>query len=241
MATGDDDDMLRRLRSNLPRGWFSDVAPVLDAVLSAASGILAYCYGLFAYVKLQTRIATATDGLLDVLAYDFLGLRFRRRGGEGDDTFRARIIEEILRPRATREGIIRAVRTLTGRDPEFFEPANPTDCGGYGVGRAMGYNMKGRYGSLQLPYQAFMIVYRPSGVGVPRVAGYGQGAGGLTVGGHIEYVGENLLTGPVKDNDIYQVVSITKAAGTIIWVSIQSARVESFFDVDFHLDLNPLA
>lgn len=241
MATGDQDDMLRRLRSALPRGWFSDSAPVLDAVLSGFAAVAAHVYAFLLYVKRQSRIKTASDGWLDLLAFDFFGLRFRRYPGESDHSFRHRVIDEILRPRATREGIIRAVRDLTGRDPEFFEPANPSDCGGYGMARAMGYNMAGRYGSLMLPYQAFVVAYRPAGLGVPMVAGYGTGAGGLTVGGHIEYVGQSMIAGPVTDADIYRTISETKAAGTVIWTSIQSAKLESFLDHDFYFDSSPLS
>ena len=91
MATGDQTDILNRLRSVLPP-WFGTAAtPVLNAVLSGFASGAAAVYSLLAYVRLQTRLGTATDGFLDMIALDFFGRRFQRLGNEMDGAFQARI------------------------------------------------------------------------------------------------------------------------------------------------------
>src|SRR5262245_61050768 len=75
---------LGRLRLLLPP-WFGSMSPVLDGVLSGIAAILAFAFSLFQYVKRQTRISTATDGWLELIAWDFFGARFPRRKNENDD------------------------------------------------------------------------------------------------------------------------------------------------------------
>ena len=45
-------------------------------------------YGLTAYARLQTRIATATDGFLDLISFDFFGRRCPGKPQESDAAFR---------------------------------------------------------------------------------------------------------------------------------------------------------
>lgn len=233
---GDTDDMLRRQKAVLPRGWFPDVPPVLDGVLTGFATVAAHIAALIAYGRLQTRLSTATDGWLDLLAYDFFGLRFKRALNESDDAWRARIKAEILRPRATRASIIQALTTLTGRAPRFFEPANVLDTGGLGDGSqasppwcGMAWNVCGRWGSMNYPGQAFITAYRPNGQGVPFVSGYNEAAGGYGAGS-IEYVGVKQITGPISDAQIYATADDTKAAGTLMWTDIESTDNEFFVD-----------
>ncbi|GEP00624.1 hypothetical protein [Methylobacterium haplocladii] len=160
MAVGDADDMLARLRTLLPP-WFPDEAPILDGLLGGIAALLAFVHGLIAYAKAQTRIATATGGWLDLIAFDFFGLRFLRRAAETDDAFRPRILRELLRPRATREAIRRALVDLTGREPVLQELWNPGDCGGYGIGA---------------------IAYAGSGTGEQPVSGYGDNPSAYGIG-----------------------------------------------------------
>jgi hypothetical protein len=94
--TGDQDDMLARIKATLPP-WFPDEAPVLDALLSGFANVSAWIYGLIAYAKLQTRISTASDGWLDLIAYDFFGRRMTR-GNRSDTLFRSAILAELFRP-----------------------------------------------------------------------------------------------------------------------------------------------
>ena len=232
---GTQDDMLARQKSVLPRTWFPDVSPVLDGVLSGFAYVAALLYALMRYTRQQTRLGTASDGFLDLLAYDFFRLRFQRKLNEADASFRARIGAEIFRPRNTRAAIILAIEDLTGKAPRLFEPANPVDTGGYATRDTpalyygMGWNCAGRWGSRSFPGQIFITAYRPAGQGVANVSGYGMPAGGYGAGA-IEYVGQKMISGPISDADIYRHVSITKAAGVLAWVDIESTDNEFYAD-----------
>ncbi len=221
MATGDAQDIAARLKALLPGGWFRDTAPVLDAVLSGIATALASAYSLCAFARLQTRISTATDGFLDLIGYDYFGGRLPRRASEGDDSYRARILDALLAEKGTRRGLIRTLTALTGRTPRVFEPARPADTGGYSVG-GVGYGVAGGYGALNLPYQAFITAYRPIGQGIPDLGGYGSGVGGYAVGGQLAYGSLSQVQGAVTDDDIMQAISAAIPAGTIAWTNIQS-------------------
>src|SRR5262252_8343292 len=73
-------DMVKRLWATLAP-WFPDLstAPVLNSVLTAIADGFAFCYSYLQFASLQTRIATATGGWLDLVAWDFFGTRFTRR------------------------------------------------------------------------------------------------------------------------------------------------------------------
>lgn len=227
---------LARLKSTLPRWFGGSETPLLDGLLTGPSWSFSRIKSLLDYVSNQMRIGTATGINLDIIANDFLGLRILRRKSQPDTDFRAIIKAEIMRERGTRPGIIKAVEDLTGKTPRFFEPRNPRDTGGYGVKGAMGYGMAGRYGSLRLPFQAFIVVFKPPGAGVPDVGGYGNTVGGLRVGGQLEYVSKYMIEGAVTDADIYAMISATKSAGTVIWVHIATLDPEAFLDHNAVLD-----
>lgn len=230
MATGDQADMLRRLKATLPRGWFPGTAPLLDGVLSGTAAMWEWAYGLLAYVRLQTRIATATDVWLDTIATDFFGIGVRRFVSEGDPAFSLRIRANLLPERATRAALISVLTTLTGRAPIIFEPSNTGDAGSYIAGGSfawggMAYGNAGGWGSLALPFQAFVIAYRPSSGGVSGVGGYwsgsGWGGGGYGVGA-IEYVSASMIAGQVTDEAIYQAIAAAIPAGSIAWTQISA-------------------
>ena len=92
MAAGDQTDILGRIKALLPFRWFPDITPVLDALLSGVAWALSFIYSLIQYAKLQTRIATASDGFLDLIAFDFFGTSLLRRQQETDVSFRGRIL-----------------------------------------------------------------------------------------------------------------------------------------------------
>lgn len=85
--TGDQQDILARLRIVLPARWFPDSAPVLDALLNGLAFGWSWVYQQFQDVKAQTRIATATDIWLDIIALDFFGDRLIRRAAQSDAAF----------------------------------------------------------------------------------------------------------------------------------------------------------
>jgi hypothetical protein len=79
---------------------------VLVGLLSGLASSWSWAYQQLQYVKAQTRIATATDIWLDIIACDFFGNRLVRRVPQSDDAFRSRIRRELFRERGTRGAIV---------------------------------------------------------------------------------------------------------------------------------------
>ena len=223
--TGDSQDMMSRLRAVLPARWYPDDAPILGAVLAGLAWAWAWCYGLLAYVRAQTRIATATDVWLDIVAADFFGTSLVRAPGQDDAALRQRIQLELFRDRATRAALVRTLRDLTGRPPVIFEPARTTDTGGYGGMPAgasgLGYGVAGGWGSLELPFQCFVTAFRPNGSGIATVAGWGDPAGGYGSGA-VQYASLAMVQGQVTDADISNAIASLMPAASIAWVQISS-------------------
>jgi hypothetical protein len=200
-------------------------SPTMRRVLNAVLNGLAYCltliYSLNAYAKLQTRIATATDGFLDLVAWDYFGAFLLRRLNETDTALRARVFLNLLRQKATRAGVIKAILDLTGQQPKVFEPWRPEDCGAYGI-NICGYGLAGGYGSLAVPYQAFITAFRPLGAGIPYVAGYGNPEGAYNTGSRSEWANLSQVAGTVTDADIFAAIADAKVEGTIVWTQIEN-------------------
>lgn len=235
--TSSTDDMISRQRRLLPRGWFTDDSPVLDAVLSGFSSCASHVYELLAFVGAQTRLATVSDGFLDLAAYDFFGLRVRRRSGQSDASFRQTVLDEIFRERVTRAGIKKAVEDLTGFEARMFEPFNATDCGGLDTG-FLGYDMAGRWGDINMPRTILIATLNPKGAGLPGAPGFDDGLGGLDT--PPEQWGDLAkVSGPVTQQDIYDTVNATRAAGVTAWVAI-GLPPEAHLDDDFVLDVSQL-
>lgn len=236
MSTGDVEDIFGRLRGYLPTRWFgspSDSKPIRDAVLIGFAVVLSYLHDLYAYAKLQTRLATMTDGWLDMFAADFFGTTVLRKAGESDDAYRSRIRATLFREKATRQGISDALFALTGRRPTITEAWRPLDTGGYAqgspnpmagpFGAPFGYNVAGSYGSLHLNAQFFVIAFRPNdSAALSNIDGYEMNVGGYNVGSQLSYASLIEWTGGVTDSDIYACVASAKADGTIAWVQIRN-------------------
>lgn len=222
MAVGDQQDIYRRLRGYLPP-WFGDEAdtPVINGLLQGLAFGAAYVYSLIGYARLQTRIKTATDGWLDMIAADFFGDDLLRVANQSDDSFRARILINLFRERATRAGLIRVLEDLTGRTPVVIEPTRPADTGAYAAPNS-GYRLAGAYGSLSMPFQAFVIAYRPTGAGIPNVAGYGVPMGAYATPSQAEYASLSMIQGAVTDDAIYDAIDSVKPVATIVWTAITS-------------------
>ncbi len=217
---GDQADFVSRLRRLLPNGWFPDSAPVLTGILTGIAAALAPVYSFIAYARLQTRIATATDGFLDLISFDFFGDTLPRKTGETGDQFRARIQAELALRRGTRPGLIQALTLLTGRSPRIFEPNNLRDTGAYNT-TTMGYGMAGAYGSALLPNQTFVIAYRPIGQGVPNISGYGASQSAYNTPSNVAYITPSQAAG-ITDADIMKTIDRVKPLNAIIWTDIQS-------------------
>jgi len=220
MATGDQNDIYTRLKALLPPTWFGDSSPLLEGALNACASALSWCYSLYVYARLQTRITTATGGWLDLASYDYFGTSLQRPAGMSDDLFRNQMKINLFRARGTRQAIIDILEELTGNTPTIFEPQRPLDTGSYG-GPMIGYGVAGGYGSVMIPYQAFVIAYRPKGTGIPYVAGYQTTPAGYSSPSRGQYVSQEMVTGKVTDAQVYEAVAAVKMEGTLVWVKLQ--------------------
>lgn len=241
---GDSDDIFGRLKAALPQRWFGSTAdsmPVVDSLLAGIATGLSFIYSLYTYAALQCRIKTATDGWLDAISADYFGSSLPRKANQSDASFRATIIANLFRERATRNGIIKVLEDITGRTPTIIEPMRPADTGVYG-GPLIGYSAAGAYGSMLMPYQAFVIAYRPLGTGIPSIAGYGVSTGAYSTPSQAEWASLSMVQNDVTDDDIYAAIDQTKAAGTIVWTSIAANPRPplTYLDSTFVLDVSQL-
>lgn len=193
--TGDTNDIFLRLKNALPLRWFgtsADSPSIIDGVLWGLATVLAFVYSLYVYAKKQTRILTATDTWLDLIAWDFFAGSVVRGVGQTDDSFRAAIQANMFRAKLTRAAITSILKQLTGVAPTIIETWRPLDTGAYGslanpsLG-VMGYGVAGAYGSL-LTCQLFITT-------APGLSG-------------------------ITNADLYAAVDATKAAGVVAWVRI---------------------
>jgi len=222
---GDQQDILFRLKQVLPLGWFPDGTPVLDTLLSGVASAWVWVYDLLQYVITQARILTAEETWLDLIAADYFGSGLTRRVGENDGAYRLRIQLELVRERGTRRAVISSLVDQTGRSPIVFEPANAADTGGYGgisgMAGGVAYGVAGGWGSLDLPFQFFVTAYRPAGVGIGSVSGWGCDGGGYGQGS-LEYASLTMMQGQVTDADICTAITDVLPVGVIAWTRISS-------------------
>lgn len=220
--TGDLEDMIQRQAAVLPP-WFGQpgtVPPILRLPLAMAGSVGVWLHQLIAYARRQTRIRTATEGWLDLIAYDFFGTRIRRRQGQGDESFRRRILVEMFRPRGTRPAMVSALRDLTGIEPRIFEPSRPQDTGGIGIPSGLGIGVAGAIGSIGMPGEVFIDVYRSPDAGIPYAAGIGVPVGGIGVPSRLVIGNLDEITGTLKDEDVFAAVEATRPVGVVAWVRI---------------------
>jgi hypothetical protein len=225
MATGDQADIVSRLRVVLPARWFPDTAPggvtktpILDAVLAGIAAVWAHVFSALSYVTLQARIATATDVFLDMIGVDFFGAAMTRQNSESDAHYRWRLQAAMLQPRGTRAALVQALVNLTGRTPVIFEPARPPDTRAWGM--ACGWGVAGGWGSLAMPFQCLVTAFRPVGGGVSVVTGWGVSVGGWG-GGAIEYATPSMEK-EASDAHIAAAVAGVMPAATIAWMRISN-------------------
>ncbi len=221
MSTGDQNDIAKRITTVLPTGWFTSDASLIAAITQGLANGHAFIYSLIQGVKSQTRIKTATDAFLELIAQDFFGSNVVRRTNQSDKSFKARITSNLFRERATRRGLSLLLTELTGRAPAIFEPSMPSDTGAYRAPNS-GYGLAGGYGSVALPFQAFVTVYRAKSTGIPTVAGYGTSSSGYSVASQGQYASINSVINAVNDADIYAAIDSVKPAASTIWTRISS-------------------
>jgi hypothetical protein len=232
MATGDQADLLIRLRALLP-AWFPQQgqAPVIDGVLTGIASGLSFVYALIQFARAQMRVTTASGGWIDFWAWDYLGGRVVRKLQELDATWIARIKREVLRPRNTRASVTQALVDLTGIPPAIFEPSLPQDTGGYGslttAGGPLAYNLGGGYGSLSTPWTALIGAFRPATTGIPYMAGYNAPSGayasaGSLTGSLLAYNTLSQIVGQVTDADILAAIDAVRPIGTVLTTGISN-------------------
>ncbi len=182
VQVGTQPDMVFRLRSVLPSAWFplttpgspTSETPVLDGILAGIAAAWTYGFNLLEFVRAQTRLSTMSGSLLDLFAGDFFGTILRRRVGEGDLEFSARVRSNLLVPRATRQATIDTLRSLTSLEPEIFEPGRASDTGGYGSGPV-------RLGSAFMPFQSLVTINASAATARESEASYLDQGGKLSI------------------------------------------------------------
>jgi hypothetical protein len=220
------------------------------------------------YLIAQTRLQTSTGLWLDLFSNDFFGPSLQRHINETDDSFRHRLLINVLAPRVSRCAVGCGVANLTGYQPTIIEVRDTGDCGSYTnlfnpQWGGLAYNYAGAYGSMELPFQFFIKCIRPSTGGIPDVSGYCMsGAGYATIPQPYGYIGSNFPpdTGAseyvslaylennmgVTDADIYASVANSVAAGVTAWTNISSniqsqIQATGLLDITFYLDMTCLA
>ncbi|MEA9994524.1 hypothetical protein QN383_08730 [Pseudomonas sp. AA4] len=210
--------MLGRLKSLLPAGWFGDNNPIRDATLWAYAQSASWAYTLYLYAQAQTRIKTASDSWLDLIALDFFGNNLVRYSAQSDQSYLNRILINIFRERTTRHGMEQVLLDLTGRKALIIEPAKPNDVGC--LGASMWLGVSGQLGSVVFPYQAFVTAYRPIGTGAGGWPGIKTNWFGL--GQTSGLIPSAQMTPQVSDADIVAAIEATKPIATTIWYRIVS-------------------
>lgn len=218
MATGDQGDITSRLFRWLPSKWLpTDAGTLVQGIVNGVAAGLASIYSMIAYAALQVRIATATDGFLDMIAGDFFGDRLPRKPAELDPLYSARIRREIMRERVTREAIDRVVYDTTGNHPTIIELDRVSDIGGYRQGFAYG---AGCYGSKGAPFQVFVTTPRQNPNPFPLLAGYRTYPGGYGAP-YSAYANRAIFPPPQPpDADIIAAIESVRAAGITVWLQL---------------------
>lgn len=224
--TGDAADVFRRLKSYLPAWFGAGPTPALDGLIGGIAWALAGIYAFYAYAKLQTRILTATDFWLDMIAADFFGAAIVRKPGQSDASFRAYIIANLLRARATRPSMQSLLLAITGQPPILFEPNRPFDTGACSAPTSAGFCGVARAGSIAVPFTAFITAYRPLAEGGLAGAAFSNAPQFSATDTPLSSSYCNSLTLDtvfVDDADIYAAIEANKVAGTICWVGLTAA------------------
>lgn len=219
--TGDQADIEARLLAVIPP-WFGspEERPVVGALVSGTASLLAWVYQLYLFAKLQTRLATATGGWLDLAAADFF-TSFPRFQGETDRPYSRRIRLEVLRDRNTRHAIDRQVYDLTQDHPEVYEAWRGGCCGGWGT-PGMAYGLVGRWGSGGAPGETIIITPDLANYGIPNRGAWGTQLGGYGQGNFSWVTDDDTVgSGPTR-NDFLAALDRIRTEGCTYYVRFTS-------------------
>jgi hypothetical protein len=162
-----------------------------------------------------------------MIADDYFGPVFARRAAETDPAFRSRILAELVRERCTRPAMATALFDLAGSVHQIFEPARCADTGAYcgewnvngAVGGGLAYGWAGGWGSLRLPFTAFIVVNIPVGSGGAPLPGWdastaGYGSGSTAYGSLLASQGQ------VTVDDVCQAVLRVLPTAVTVWLKV---------------------
>lgn len=218
--TGDQPDIIARLKRWLPGGWFPpDIGTRIYSIIAGFASLLAVIWATISYVALQTRVATTTDGFLDLASKDFFDANLKRLPGETDTAYSLRIRNEVFRDRLTRNAIDQQVFDITGNHPIITELQRPADIGCLGYTFAMGY---GLLGSRSDTCAVFITTTPPTSSGIPNVAGWGSYLAGLGSGSMVACDPSMIEGSGYSEDDIYAALDRIRAAGVTYWVRFTS-------------------
>jgi hypothetical protein len=215
MATGDFGSFIASVKAWLPRGWFPDVDPVAQSAVNAVAMVASNLWEQQAECGDQQRIATASGVFLDLAAEDFFGFRsFKRRANETNESYRARIQANLLRPLGTKQAMYDVLYDLTTYAPTVFEPA--TD-GAIMDQTAFMDDPGARSGSYTIPWQVFIDVRRPpTDIVLDAPSAYDQ----FFMDGNGFSISNVLFESEIEDDEITQAVLTTAPAGIKPWLQI---------------------
>ncbi|MGN6085779.1 hypothetical protein [Trinickia sp.] len=217
MAKGDQQDIFTRLRAQIPTSWFK-LSQKFDATLQGPAWALSTIYNQITYAALQTRIATATDGYLDLIANDFFGAALPRLTNEQDGPYRARILANLFVKGPTRANMSAVLKLITGRAPDIFEPSNTTDSGGWDGGFYWDTGV-GKWGA-PMPYQSFVTAYRP----ITNAQSLGELDSWRWSWDSYGAWSDAPVTA-VTDAAIIAAVESTRMTGTVVWMRIADSPI----------------
>ena len=134
-----EDKVTQELISLVPESWTEGKAKQKGGNFWLLMSMLGQAVGLARRQIIESRkqlyLNTATGKQLDRFGRDYFGfdpvIRLPRNPGEADETYRKRIIAEVLREKATISGVIQAVQELTGGIVGVFEPFDATTAAAY--------------------------------------------------------------------------------------------------------------
>lgn len=217
---GDQDDIVSRLQRWLPGGWFPpDKGTRIRAILSGFASLLAAIFDKITYAGLQTRLATLTDGFVDLAAFDFFGTTLPRLNGETDATYSARLRREILRDKQTRGAIDSLLFELTGYHPEITELERGNDCFAW---RGLYGWRTGHYGSHAWSYAVFIKTTHAGVFGI-NVGAWRSLLAAWRIPTFV-YADPSMLTGTgLTDQQLLAALERIRPAGVTYWVWIDSA------------------
>jgi hypothetical protein len=129
-SPGPQDVVTSELISLVPESWTEGRAKQRGGnfwlIISMIAQTIGWAREAVINSRKQLRLMTATGNYLDRFGRDYFGsepgIRLPRKSGEADNTYRHRVMAEILREKVTIQGVIQSVQELTGGSVGVFEP-----------------------------------------------------------------------------------------------------------------------